>query len=233
MLMMSITAHAQIPNINIEKFQGSYNAPNGNATAQTFVYENTDFGANPTFDMFIQAGELVLNTPDDEIRVQSLPGAVEDWESLEVENIDLKSNDSKILLDSGKISFKTHKGKESYISGLKIDCSKTQKNLVDGILDLCLNQKMTAYLPGIKDVSISSLNLWATDNRLNFSFKNSVWIKGHGKIWYHADQKLIKIRIDKAKAGFFNVTGKVFAELKAQENDFIKVNRPYVEITLP
>jgi PhoPQ-activated pathogenicity-related protein len=98
---------------------------------------------------------------------------------------------------------------------------------------MCINQKITFYLPFLKGLSINNLNIWGTNNKLNFSFKNTVWIKGYGALFYDQANNLIKVRIDKAKTGFINVTGKVFAELKAQENDFITVNRPWVEIQLP
>jgi hypothetical protein len=59
----------------------------------------------------------------------------------------------------------------------------------------------------------------------------SATIKAEGSFQYGQDQ--VKIRIDKVKASFLNITGKVFDELEKLQNENIVVSRPYVTILLP
>lgn len=229
--ILSMGAFAQVPQIEIENFQANYVQPNGSGSANTFVYEGLDYGNS--FEVDLQAGELVLSTEQDEFRLSSLPSQVSDWKSLNIEKVDLKSNSNFIELRSERIEYTDIEDKEGYISKISIDCENQSKGILESVLDMCLNQKMTFYVPFIGGVSLNNINIWTDKNKLNFSLKNGVWIKGYGTIFYEEANKLIRVRIDKAKAGFLNVTGRVFSELKGLENDYVKVNRPWVEISLP
>lgn len=80
---------------------------------------------------------------------------------------------------------------------------------------------------------MNNINVWANSNTLEFSLKNKVWIKGNGAIFFDKDTQQVRIRVDKAKTGFLNITGKFFREIKAMENDFLKVERPWITIDLP
>lgn len=222
--------YGAIPEINVENFKANYLAPSGDASADTFIYEGMNYGNNLSIE--IQAGELVLNADNEEFRLSKLPSQITDAKSLKVEEINLQSNQQFIELVSKRIDFTDGEDNEKYITGINVKCESTSKFYQDA-LDLCLNQKLTFYLPFLNGLAINNINIWGNYNKLNFSFKNKVWIKGHGALFYEKNTNMIKIRIDKAKTGFINVTGKVFAELKAMENDFITVNRPWVEIQLP
>lgn len=231
LVTFSMGAFAQIPTINVENFKANYVQPRGEASADTFIFEGEDYGKS--FELDIQAGGLILTTEYEQFRLDGLPAQVSEWKNLTVNKIDLKTNENSIFLRSDRIEYKDSKDKEGYVSSIKVDCETTSKSVIDSALDMCLNNKMTFYVPFIGGVSLNNINIWTNNNKLNFSLKNGVWIKGNGAVFYEEAKKLIRVRIDKAKTGFINVTGRVFGELKALENDFIKVNRPWVEISLP
>ena len=229
-LLLISNGYGAIPEINVENLKANYFAPSGNANADTFKYEGVDYGKNLSIEM--QAGELVLSAVIEEFRLSKLPRQITDAKSLKVEEISLKSNQKFIELVSKRIDFTDGEDNEKYITGVNIKCEGSSKFYQD-VLDMCLNQKLTFYLPYLKGLSINNINIWGDNNKLSFSFKNKVWIKGYGGLFFDEAKNMIRVRIDKAKTGFINVTSKVFAELKAMENEFITVNRPWIYIQLP
>jgi hypothetical protein len=213
--LLSLSSFAQIPSATINNLKASYITPSGTAKADNFLYNGKDYGKELSLEL--QAGELVLNTDSDEFRLNKLPSFITEAKSLNIEEISLNSNGETIELISKRIDFTDQEDNEKYLTGLNVKCETTQSNFVSEVLDLCLNQKLTFYLPFVKGLNINNINIWGNNNKLNFSFKNGVWIKGYGALFYDELNSKIKIRIDKAKAGFLNVTTRVFNELKAQE----------------
>ncbi|MCR9203065.1 MAG: hypothetical protein NXH75_00700 [Halobacteriovoraceae bacterium] len=59
----------------------------------------------------------------------------------------------------------------------------------------------------------------------------SATIKANGSFEYGQDR--VRIRIDKVKASFLTITGKVFDELEKLQDQNIVVSRPYVTISFP
>ena len=55
-------------------------------------------------------------------------------------------------------------------------------------------------------------------------------LTANGRSWYDLKTKILKIRLDQVKVSFLNITGKVFKELEENQNDNIKVERPYIYI---
>jgi len=232
-IVLSTYVHAvsDIPSIEISNFNAQYSAPSGVASSEKFFYNSEDYGNNMSVEL--QAGELILTGDHHDITLSNLPEQVKNWKNLTVQRVDLTTNQRSIELLSERIDYTNGEDEQGYITGVDLKCNTISKSLVNSIADMCLNQKMSLYIPYIKGVSINNINFWATNNKMNFSIKNKVWIKGYGAIFFDETKQMVRIRIDKAKTGFINVTGKVFSELKGMENDFIKVNRPWVEITLP
>lgn len=245
----SFTAQGAMPKVDIQNFSANYTSPRGDAQASNFSFEVNgdvfDFGKNPQFDFYQQGGEFVLRSENagghQELRLDTLPQAVYDWRELSVEDIDFNSNSSSLNLNSKRIDYVTNDGQNGYISSIELVCESAKAHskenngdeTIDSILDLCLNQKMSFYLPFIGGVSVNNINVWANSNTLEFSLKNKVWIKGNGAIFFDKDTQQVRIRVDKAKTGFLNITGKFFREIKAMENDFLKVERPWITIDLP
>lgn len=57
-------------------------------------------------------------------------------------------------------------------------------------------------------------------------------VKMNGKVYYEADQERVRVRIDRARAGFLNVLNMLFDELKAIESEKIRVEKPWITFDL-
>jgi hypothetical protein len=57
-------------------------------------------------------------------------------------------------------------------------------------------------------------------------------VRMSGKTYYDIEKEQVRIRIDRARAGFLNVLGRLFDELDKIESESVKVERPWVIIDL-
>ena len=227
-------AISALPSVEVTNFTADYLSPEGSAKADVFIYEGADYGTNAQFSLYQQAGDFVLVSDREEFRVGPVPAQIYNWKSVSLERVDFKSTAKTISLKSERIEYVSDKGEQGYVSGIDIQCENPLKNdIVETVLDLCINKKMKFYIPFLGGVDFNNLNIWTNNNKFNFSVKNKVWLKGYGEVFYSQTEGLIKLRLDKVRAGILNVTGRVFSELEKIENDYVKVNRPWVEITLP
>ncbi|MCO4753728.1 MAG: hypothetical protein KC478_04565 [Bacteriovoracaceae bacterium] len=234
MICFAQQANAALPSIEVSNFRADYLSPEGSAQADVFVYEGDDYGADAQFNLYQQAGDFVLVSEREEFRVGPVPEQIYNWKSVSLKRVDLVSTPNSVSLKSERIEYVSDKGEAGYVSGVEIQCENPSKNdIVETVLDLCINKKMDFYLPFIGGVGFNNINIWTNNNKFDFSLKNKIWIKGYGEVFYYPSEGLIKLRLDKARAGILNVTGRVFSELEKLENNYLKVNRPWVEITLP
>ena len=81
-------------------------------------------------------------------------------------------------------------------------------------------------------VTLENFNLEVRNKKYELKVKAnlsiSATIKAEGSFDYQQDR--VRIRIDKVKASFLTITGKVFDELEKIQSQNIVVNRPYVTI---
>lgn len=238
-LTLSTQVFAQFPIANIEKFSGNYRDPSGSATASDFLFDNIDFGQNPTFSVERQAGLINLRTNAQEFTWENPPAMINDLSDLNWDSITLNSTPESFSLEIPSFNGSSVDANFS-TTNLSLKCDHAGTNLGDltsELLDACLNNSSEFYTSYIsfsnnKGTSLSGLGLYVNKNYLNFNVKVGVNVKGNGQIWYDHSKKQIKIRIDRAKAGFINVRGKLFDELRALESEKIRVNEPWVEIDL-
>lgn len=57
-------------------------------------------------------------------------------------------------------------------------------------------------------------------------------IRMNGKTYFDKDEERVRIRIDRARAGFLNVTSMLFDELEKISSEKVQVNRPWISIDL-
>ncbi len=224
--------NADVPSINVTEFKLNYSNPTGTATAKMFKVNETDYSVNPQFKVELKTPDLILKTPTKQFTLSNLPKNILEWKKIDLEKIDLESNAQLIALHLKNLSYTSGDDKKGAITSLKLRCEGSKKDMLTSSLDLCLNQKLYLSLPSIDGSKLGNIVLAVEKNKLVFSLKSGVTIKGTGAIFYN-NAKLIRIRVDKAKAGALNVIKRVFKEFKKLESDMIKVNRPWVEIALP
>jgi hypothetical protein len=90
-------------------------------------------------------------------------------------------------------------------------------------------------------VQLEDLNLTIDQGRLNLSVKADLDIrlslKAEGRVSFSpgatANSGELTLKLDKVKAGFLNVTGRVFSELEKLNHPQLKVARPFIYLTIP
>lgn len=73
-----------------------------------------------------------------------------------------------------------------------------------------------------------SRNKFKIDVKAHLDIKVSLTVNGDIEYLPHGEKNVVKIKIDKAKAGFFNITDKVFTALEQRQSNRMTVQRPYV-----
>lgn len=85
------------------------------------------------------------------------------------------------------------------------------------------------------DITVKGLEFKITSGKYNLAAdlkaEVSGKVKSHGSITYDYDLKQVTIKISEVKFGLFNITSKVFDELRKHESDSIKIKEPYVYLT--
>lgn len=234
-----LTMAAPFPLASVTDFTGEYNTPSGSASASTFVYADYDFGENPEFSVEKQAGALFLKAADEEFQIDNLPSMFEDLNVASWSGVSLTSDGEKVGFVLKKLQGDAEASK-LYLSNFKVNCdnSGSDGELMEQLLDSCLNNKGKVRIGLLKSTdkeknkttSISSLYLSVDGDKLYFSMKQGVTVKGYGRVFYEGDK--IRIKVNKVKAGFLNVTNKFWGEIKKAESESIILNRPWIEILL-
>ena len=84
------------------------------------------------------------------------------------------------------------------------------------------------------DTTVESLQLNITNNKFKGSVKVNVGVsatvKFEGLVEYSKAEKKTSIRLDKAKASFLDVRGKIFDELEEAQSESFIVERPWIYI---
>jgi len=94
-----------------------------------------------------------------------------------------------------------------------------------------INDKAPSIQQEIEDVEIDISN-HSFEARLKTKVVINATIKAEGKTYFDSDEQVARIRIDKVKASFFNITDKVFEELEKNQGTNLRVERPWVYVSL-
>ena len=238
-LVLSFSVLAKLPIADIKNFNGNYADPTGQAQSTKFLYEDISFEENASFVVEKQAGSFFLQTPNEEIQIENIPSFVNNLEKLKWAGINLSSNSSLFNLSIDSLSGKNNERSLS-VRNFSINCKSQNnyENIMSDILDSCLNVSGNLDLDSVvlnsvnkKETKVENLNIDIRSNSVDFRVKASGFnVKGDGKVYFEEDK--VRVRIDKAKAGFLNVKGILFKELDKMESQNVKVNRPWITIYL-
>jgi len=238
-LVLSFSVLAKLPEADIKGFDGSYADPTGQAQSTKFLYEDISFEENANFVVEKQAASFFLQTPNEEIQIENIPSFVNDLEKLSWADINLSSNNTSFNLSVGSLSGENNERSLS-LKEFSINCKSQNRyeDLMSDLLDSCLNESGNLDLNSIvlnsvnkKETKVENLNIDIRTNSMDFKVKASGFnVKGDGKVYFEEDK--VRVRIDKAKAGFLNVKGILFKELEKMESQSVKVNKPWITIYL-
>jgi|GEM_PF-5807341 len=94
-----------------------------------------------------------------------------------------------------------------------------------------INDKAPSVQQELEDVEVNISN-HSFEARLKTKVVINATIKAEGRTYFDSEKQIARIRIDKVKASFFNITDKVFEELEKKQGPGLKVDRPWVYVYL-
>jgi hypothetical protein len=261
-ILVSSSALAQIPNFDIQNFNFIFNNPAGTGTASSFTYKNAfkdDEALRVDVEKIVQDFKVVISGSETrEILVKNAPKFVQEAQSIELINLNANSSTAVALsLTYGKF---VSVDNALELKDFFLNCDKASGNQETVFIQGCINKmtlkasqyksdaKMSSLNPvdamGLalvnvaksSDLTINDIDLKIVNGKLDLSAEIKAQIsgkaKGNGNVSYDQNTKKLTIKISEVKFGFLNVTNQVFAELKKQEGEQLKVSKPYVYYSL-
>lgn len=240
----------------IRQLSADYVSPRGEGSAKEIAIK--DFGdfLNPRLEVENYNGILMFTVQNEtfELDLSSLP--IKDADKIDLSNLNFTNNDSLFNLDAGYLTA-AGEGFNTKISGPSLECQKQERegDEIEQLLQNCFNfmnlsvngahfksderqfyNLTNEYETLGSAVEIDELKLNFRGGKFsgrlkgNISKGTTVKFEGHGA--YDVDNKILNIRIDKAKAGLFNVRRTIFNELEKMESNTIEVDEPNIYIIM-
>jgi hypothetical protein len=260
LILCSGLAHAETLNVTVRNFNFTYSDPHGEGSATSFSRTQIiEEAVNVSVDKVDSNFKLSVSGSENlEFEFKDAPSFMTDAETMSVNGFNLSLTESMNLsLASGVFHSKESTLK---LDGLFINCSKDASltEAMDQLISGCI-QKMSfksskfssqsvettfalAVADSIKaslagsDVQITAVNLKTTSGKYDLSAevkaKVSGKVKSYGNISYDAATHRLTLKISEVKFSLFNITSKVFDELKKKESEKLVVKQPYVYFTI-
>lgn len=250
-------ALAQDVRVKIEDFSFNYNDPSGSGEATLFQHNQKALeGVRVEVEKISDAMNFkVSGSENHEFKLEKAPDVVMKAKSMVVDDLDLSYEDklSFSVLEGEFIGDED----ELRLKDFKLNCNKdlTQEAAENQLILGCL-QKMTVKSQSFSQVALEegmvsaftkALNSVAssrgdlTVKTLDFKINNGKYdlaadikaqmsgkAKSNGTMSYDKTTGVMTVRISEVKFGILSVTGLVFDELKKNENEQMKVERPNV-----
>lgn len=251
--LLPFAAHA----LTITGFSGQYDAPNGQGSATQFDLPSLESEA---IEILVEGrGEgYVLTTPDGQWEWENPSAWVKGLKSAQWSNVDVVLGDSSQRAAIGSLQG-VHEDKSVNVQSLSASCSGAA-DLIESCLNGQGSIRLGAvnYVSALRqdtyrdvlqalaralevparasELSVQNLKLDVANKKFKgeVSIKASIsaTVKFEGLISYSTEDKKIAIRLDKAKALFLDVRGKIFDELEKVQSESLEVRRPWIYITL-
>ncbi len=256
LFLFQIFSYAELPNGQIQTLNANYLSPTGTGTAK---YINiTDFGEfrNPQLEVENYNGILMFSVEDQAFELDLSMFGISDARSISLSSLSFNNDPKKLAL-----SFSSAKALDDdfqlSVSGPSVDCTRTSKfdDIKVDLLSNCLkNSKFrissldfqsdkSEFTNLIDEEGTASNKIDLSDFKLDINsgkFKGEVkssmskglTIKVEGLSKFKIETNEIEIKLDKAKAGIFNIRSTIFNELQKMDSDTLHVNEPYITIQL-
>lgn len=246
-LLSQISLANGLPLIDIQKLSGRYTHPTGSATAEFWKVpdraplQNAKFSVFQEQDLFVFEGDAGL------FELKGLPDSIVKMNSLNWKDSSFKSDNRGLNLNIDSLTGSDENGL-LLVKKFNFSCSGSSSEVDggDALFDVCLGDSLlTSALFDIYETDRS--NTRTTLENLSMNIKNGKFnlsvraklditanIKAYGKIDYLKTNSgaELRIRLDKAKASFLNVTKKVFEAIEKEAAEGVRVERPYIIVEL-
>lgn len=260
MILFQGVAFAEITNVDIKKFNFNYSAPRGEGSADAFSYSRGGRAAQSV--VVDKVGEefnvKLTGVEEQEFTFKDAPSMVMDAQTMRIVNLNFALNSTlKFTMDQGKF---VSTSENVDLKGFSLACNRIASNpdVLDQLITGCV-QKMTlsssqvetqglaaaqAFVSALDDtfepardsVSVKNISFKSAAGKFELSADVRAQIsgtaKGKGTLSYDLATKKLTIKVNEVKFGILNVTSQVFDQLKQNETENMKVQRPYIYLTI-
>lgn len=240
----------------IVQLNALYSSPQGNGEAKEVSIEGFGDFINPKLEVENYNGILMFSVENEafELDLSSLP--IRDANNIQLSNINYTNGDNDLSLGLTNINA-TGEGFRTTLKNSRIQCQKKERqgSEVEQLLQNCFNHltlnvdeayfksnersfyNVTNEYEALGDaVDIDGISLKIRNGKFEGNLKGNISkgikVKFEGRSTYDVDNKIINLKIEKAKAGFFSVRRTIFKELKRFESNTIEVDEPNIYIII-
>jgi hypothetical protein len=260
-IFASSLGFAQVKQVEIKNFNFSYTAPLGEGVAESFSYQNQKEGEQKIqVEKFADVFKLKFEgSENQELEFKNAPAFIQEAETINLNTLNLNLGQSVSLgLSQGQF---VSTNEELTLKNMNLSCDRLgfSSQFLDEVLSGCIQRmsfKVSGFSSfpqkGIDYALIEALNSSSQMKATSLSIKNvdlkinsgkfqlsadvkaqiSGTVSASGTAKYDTPTKKITIKVSEIKFGFIDLTTKVFDELKKQENETLKINKPYIYITV-
>lgn len=219
----SLKLEFNLTNAHLEQYQG-------HAQLNKLIYHNQDEQINYTnLDVILEQNgdELSLNSQDQSLVIKNK--FIAELSKFEVENFKGQTN-KKEMSSSLDYAFLNHKNDDYELHSMSTYC-QGQQTLIESCLQ---NGRLSVSSLKFDETRIRDFLIKSGNKDLYFAANVSGIgkIKGYGSSVYLKDQLTLRVKIDKVKLSFLNITSRFFDEIKDLESDSVRVEKPYLYIKL-
>jgi hypothetical protein len=239
-LLFSSQVFAADLKVEVQQFNFKYSAPHGEGEALVFSHNlKGATSTRVTVEKIEDAFKISLSgSTQDELEFKNAPAFIKDAESMEIENFNLLLSD-RATLSVATATFEDKKDAMG-LSGFSLDCNREVKEdlgNMDQLILGCITKMVTKGAKVTKgSMTVKSLDFKSVAGKYNLSAEVKAAISGKvkssGELSYDATKGILTVKINEVKLGILGITGQVFKELKKSESEKLKVNNPYVYITV-
>ncbi len=240
----------------INQLNANYTSPKGTGTSKEIAIEGFGEFINPTLEVENYGGTLIFSVDNESFELDLSTLQINDADKIGISNLNYNNGDTNIGLNLNQVQA-SGEGFSTRLSGTRLECEKQSRegNEYEQLLQNCFNflslNVGSAYFKSSVRSFYNLTNEYETlgsaveidDLKLNIrggkfsghlkgNVSKGVKVKFEGRSSYDLANKIINIRIDKAKAGLFNVRRTIFKELERFENDKIEIDEPNIYIIL-
>jgi len=255
--IFSVSSHLfTIEKVLIKNLNVSYLDGQGGGLADLFDVVTINSMSTPNMrvelSIFQQADGFLFNYGDDEFFWERPPAFLFDIKKMDMSGLNLDMSEKKVGFNFSRFQG-VREAERMNIERLKTNCVLYPiDNLKDQLLESCLKNgsirvKVGEFTKNVKtmlskvlfdqeiisdDVKVEDLGVDIKNHRFkmwaDISASMSASVKIEGQTHYLKESNQVRIRIDKAKASFFNIKDRLFKELKRKESENFKVSKPYL-----
>ncbi len=260
-LFASSLSYGEVKQVEIKNFNFSYTAPLGEGLAESFSYQNKKENQQKVYvEKFAEVFKLKFEGRENqELEFKNAPAFIQEAEAINLNGLNLNLG-QYVSLGLSQGEFVSTKDELS-LKNMNLSCDRLglTTQILDEVLSGCIQRmsfKVSGFSSfpqkGIDFALIEALNSNSQLQATSLSIKNvdlkinggkfqlsadvkaqiSGTVSASGTAKYDTPTKKITIKVSEIKFGFLDLTTKVFEELKKQESETLKVNKPYIYITV-